>query len=128
MRLLVVGAGLVWFVGCSHAAYTIRVPVHDASYEAMLDAATRAMDTTAGSLDRTGSRRQVRLKCAKGVEEVEVIVRRERDATQLEVFVSRPELYPPGVAESFWRRFRHMLDEERKSWLVVETGERRANL
>ncbi len=113
---------------CSAPAYSLRVPVQHATYGSLVSAATDAMDATAGGLDRIDAPGVIRIHGSKGVEEVEVVLERGRDETKLEVFISRPELYPPGVGEAFWRHFRQSFDATRKSWSMVESGERSARL
>lgn len=122
--LTIVAAG-----ACSAPAYSLRVPVHEASYGALVSAAADAMNQSAGGLDRIDEPSGiVRLLGSKGVEEVEVTVERGRAETTLEVFISRPEFYPPGVGEAFWERFRRRFDTSRKNWRAVESGERSAGL
>ncbi|MEL6542987.1 MAG: hypothetical protein AAFQ82_00065 [Myxococcota bacterium] len=128
MRHIAVLAWLTAAAGCSQPAYSVRVPVHDATYPSMLSAATDAIAGAAGAWERVDESGAVRLRGSKGVEELDVVVERYRDETRVLVYISRPELYPPGIGEAFWRGFQTRLKIEQKSWLAVEAREKRAGL
>ncbi|MEO1482541.1 MAG: hypothetical protein AAFU77_10580 [Myxococcota bacterium] len=119
-------------VGCAQPVYSLRVPHRDASFHVLVAAASRTVDDVTGAVERDdlveGGPAEVRLYTSKGVEEVEVRLRSEGEATQLTVSVDRPELYPPGIAEAFWRKFTLRLNAGLDDWSAVERGDAQAEL